>query len=419
MNNPYNEIDNLSAFTHPIFNQKFKYMNDYESIDMAKTILNKFIESGFKNVIVIESGTSPLIHIIKKLSTFNKNDLNLFQIKIPRDLDFNLYGWFKTYLSENELKTIVNINGNNKTRNEFLKTECDNFNLKDFVGNNEFKNYDSINDNNDYNLELVLNFQNILNGTELHNIFKSEFLLFDEYINAGTIIRNFNGIAKLFTNTPKFKLSAFCIFVDNINKYPKIAFSLFDKRTELECYQKGAYPFENRVDLIGYYYFINQQNFNKIYINDLITTISKNNELDVNAFYDNVLLKIVDNKLLETFKNNLSEEQVKNYVTNYDLMRYLMKYLEKIIYGETLYYDLFDQVFEIYAPAWSPMPVKNHLDYWNGFDAINQQINLIALDLLQRYKIYRFNIIDNVLNILINNRNIWLNNIENILKEEV
>ena len=71
MSNPYGVIDNISAFTHPVFNQKFKYMNDMESIEMAETISNKFIESGYKNVIVIESGTSPLIDIIKKLKNFH------------------------------------------------------------------------------------------------------------------------------------------------------------------------------------------------------------------------------------------------------------------------------------------------------------------------------------------------------------
>jgi hypothetical protein len=106
MNNPYGNIDNLSAFTHPIFNQKFRYMNDIESINMAHTLISKFIQSGYKNIIVIESGTSPLINIMKRLKDYN---LNMFQIKIPRELDFDLFGWFTTYLTEEELREIISI----------------------------------------------------------------------------------------------------------------------------------------------------------------------------------------------------------------------------------------------------------------------------------------------------------------------
>jgi len=284
MSNPYGVIDNISAFTHPVFNQKFKYMNDMESIEMAETISNKFIESGYKNVIVIESGTSPLIDIIKKLKNFQNANLNLFQMKIPRNLDFDLFGWFNTYLTNEELREIITINNVSKVRKDFLKEECKNFDLSLFIGNNEFKIYDSIADSNEYDYSLVTNFHAILKNTKLSEIFQDEFLVFDEYINAGTIIRNFNGLSRLFTVNPDFKLSAFCIFADDVSKYPKISFSLHDNRTELECYKNGAYPFENRVDLIGYYYFINKNNFRKIYLKDLFENIHKDFNLDVSDF---------------------------------------------------------------------------------------------------------------------------------------
>jgi len=419
MNNPYGMIDNLSAFTHPMFNQKFRYMNDIESIAMAESIFNKFARSGYKNIVIIESGTSPLINIIKRLKDFNDVKLNMFQIKVPRDLDFDLFGWFNTNISTDELNEIITINNISKTRKEFLEEECKNFNLSVFIGDNEFKIYDSIADNNNYDYSLVSKFHLILKNTELSKIFDEEFLVFDEYINAGTIIRNFNGLSRLFNSTPKFKLSAFCMFVDDINKYPKIAFSLYDNRTELECYQNGAYPFENRVDIIGYYYFINKNNFRKIYLKDLFNEINKNSDLDVNDFYDSLLNYISNSSILENYKKSLQEEQVRNYVTKFDLARHLIKYLEKQLNGENEYYDLFDQVFEIYAPAWSPMPVKNHLDYWNGFKLIENEIDAIALKVLDQYKKYRDNILDHVLNIMLVNRDKWDLNIKNLLKEEV
>jgi hypothetical protein len=419
MNNPYGKIDNLSAFTHPVFNQVFRYMNDFESICMAKEILNKLIQSGYKNIIVIESGTSPLINIIQRLKQFKNSNLNLFQIKVPRDLNFDLLGWFNTYLTNKELCEIITINNVSKSRKSFLKEECKNFDLSHFIGSNKFNIYDSIADNNGYNYDTVANFQLILNGTNLSKIFNDKFLVFDEYINAGTIIRNFNGLSRLFTSNPNFKLSAFCIFVDDIKKYSKISFSLYDNRTELKCYQNGAYPFENRIDLIGYYYFINKTNFKKIHLKDFDKKININTNLNVNDFYDLLLEKISDSNILEAFKDGLTEYQVKSFVTNFDIARYLIKHLEKTLNGENEYYDFLDQVFEMYAPAWSPMPVKNHLDYWNGFKSIEKEIDIVALSMLELYKKYRNNIIKHILSILIRSRANWVYDTEALIKEDV
>jgi hypothetical protein len=41
---------------------------------------------------------------------------------------------------------------------------------------------------------MIKRFNDILKGTYLYDIFQTPFLVFDEYINAGTIIRNLNGI---------------------------------------------------------------------------------------------------------------------------------------------------------------------------------------------------------------------------------
>ena len=65
----YKNLDNLSAFTNPDFNCKFRYMNEKESVLLAKKITEKFNQTKHKNIVVIESGTSPLIQIIKNLKS--------------------------------------------------------------------------------------------------------------------------------------------------------------------------------------------------------------------------------------------------------------------------------------------------------------------------------------------------------------
>lgn len=408
----FGKVDNLEMFIHSKFNEGFKFMDDKQSIKLAKDVLKRFLKSGYNQIVVIESGTSPLISIIKKLEEYKKSNLKLMQIKIPRDLDFNLYKWFENYLSENELNSVIEINNEKNLRREFLKRKCSNFSLEEFIGTEKFTIYDSVKDNKTYS-KIADEFYPILRGTKLYEVFTNPFLLFDEYINAGTIIRNFNGIIRLFTNNPKFKLSAYCVFLDNPEKYEKISFTLYDNSTELEAYRNGAYPFENRIDLIGYYYFISKDNFEKVYLNDLGKDLENCNTQE---FYNLVNDKILKNDILNKLKENLEENQVKQYVTNNDIIRYLLKYLDEKIYGKNKIADFLDQVFELYAPSWSPMPVIFHLDYWNGFAKIQKDIENIAYEVVEQYKKYRLYILKEILEALKKNNKIWNENINEFLE---
>lgn len=417
MQDLFGKVDNLEMFIHPKFNESFKFMDEAQSINLAKNILKGFLKSGYEQIVVIESGTSPLVSIIKSLEKYQKSNLKLMQIKIPRDLNFNLYKWFETYLSENELNSLIEINNEKNSRKEFLKRKCASFNLESFIGAEKFTIYDSINDSKVYSDENK-EFHEILKGTNLYNVFIKPFLLFDEYINAGTIIRNFNGIVRLFTNKPEFKLSAYCMFLDNPKKYEKISFTLYDNSSELKAYRNGAYPFENRIDLIGYYYFISEKDFEKVYLDALKSEINNlydyNNE-DLNDFFNNLNKLINKNNLLEKLKENLEEKQVKQYVSNKDIIRYLLKYIDEKIYGKNKFADFLDQVFELYAPSWSPMPVIFHLDYWNGFSKIQKEIDNITNEIIDSYKKYRLLIIKEILDSLEINNKIWKENISKLL----
>lgn len=413
----FGKVDNLNMFVHPKFNEKFKFMNDKQSVNLAKNVLSKFIKSGYKTIVVIESGTSPLISIMKKLKEYENADFNLIQIKIPRNLNFNLYEWFTAYLTSEELSKKIEYKNKQASRCELLKKLCEKFNLEKFIGQEKFTIYDSIKNEQEYD-NSACEFIQILKGTKLYEIFNNEFLLFDEYINAGTIIRNFNGIVRLFTVNPKFKLSAYCMFLDNPKEYEKIAFTLYDNSTELECYRNGAYPFENRIDLIGYYYFITENVFEKVYLTDLEKEIENfNKETDVVNFYNNLNNMIIEYKLLNKLKDNLKEEQVQKYVTNNDIIRFIFKYIDKKLYGKNRYADFLDQVFELYAPSWSPMPVIFHLDYWNGFEQIKQEIDKLCSKVEQEYKLNRFEIIKSALNLLKKNRQEWLNSVNKEIEE--
>ena len=415
MDEIFGKVDNLSMFVHPKYNERFSFMDYKQSIKLAKTIFNKFQKSHFKNIVVIESGTSPLITLIKRLNEYKYRDFNLIQLKIPRELDFNLLAWFSAYLSDKEKEEAVVFRDKKMTRIDALKIICNEFSLEDFIGNEKFTIYDSIRNEKKYN-NRSKEFQDVLNGTYLFKTFNQKFLLFDEYINAGTIIRNFNGIVRLFSRNPNYKLSAFCIFIDNPEKYKNIEFALYDNRSELECYKNGAYPFENRIDLIGYYYFVNSCDFKKVYLEELQEETSKSNLIDTNEFYLELIKIIRNNNLLEDLISSLTEVQVKNFVSNNDIIRFMLKHLDQKIYGNNKFADFLDQVFELYAPSWSPMPVIYHLDYWNGFEKIVDKINIVCSKVEKKYMNYRFSVINQIIESLEMNKRKWEKNIEKELK---
>lgn len=419
MNNPYNQsTDNLSAFTHPDFHKKFQYMNDRQGVEMAQAILEKFAKSGYKDIVVIESGTSPVVQIIQKLKSFQANDLTFTQLKIPRDADFNLYKWLEAYLSQDEFDETIIIHGQEVCRRVALFQACQNKNiLRQLVGVDGYTVYDSVEDNQDYDFAQVELIQSILADTVLSRVFSQPFLVFDEYVNSGAVLRVFNAMTRLFTNTPRYKVAAYCIFVDDWKRYPNIAFSLYDKSSELECFERGAYPYENRIDKIGYYYFVTEEKFEKVKLTDAL------NELQIasrkpNEFYDHLMELISESNTLASLKNALTNAQVRDYVTVYDIARYVVKRLEFLYGGKTKYWDLLDQTLEIYAPAWSPMPPANHLSYWVGIAAIDNQIDNLAKEIASEYAGYRVAVLRDVLIRLIDTKTAWDTLVDETIKEE-
>lgn len=418
MPNPYAQsIDNLSAFTHPTYRRHFRYMNDEEGVALAHTLLSKFVKSGYERIVVIESGTSPLIQIVRRLPEFQSSGIEFLQLKIPRDYHFNLYEWFVTYLSSDELDDTIEITDEIGSRAELLHAACDEFDFASFVGDEAHDVYDSIKDEKMYNLARVQRLHQVLKGTQLSEVLAQPFLLFDEYINSGTVLGLANAMFRLVTDAPQFQVSAFCIFVDDSTKYPKIAFSLYDKRTELECYEQGAYPYENRVDLIGYYYVVQRDHFQKIELAALATQLGANTGGPA-LFYARVLEVVKSHRLIDTLRHSLTEPQVQNYVTDNDIARHIIVQLEIAHSGMNMYSDLLDQVFEIYAPAWSPMPVRNHLDYWDGFAAIAADERVVIDELTADYRQYRVRVLQDVVRRLLKSNAAWNARIETIIKEE-
>ena len=47
----FGSVDNLNMFIHPKFNEGFRFMNDKQSVSLAKILYNKFASSNIKNIV--------------------------------------------------------------------------------------------------------------------------------------------------------------------------------------------------------------------------------------------------------------------------------------------------------------------------------------------------------------------------------
>jgi hypothetical protein len=396
--------NNLEHFIHPVFNQGFKYADIKESLLIAEEVLEKIIESKYKTVIYSESGTSPLIHIIKILCNKKHIDIKFIPFKTPRSTDINLYEMIMFYLSNEEKEEVVN-----DVKRKDILAKLTKINVGDYL-NQENTIYDIV--KSKINNKSLIQIKEALEDTFIGHIFQNGFLFFDEYINAGTILRNFKFYADLFGFNNNYKIGSYCMFMDDPEDNEMVEFALYNKTTELECYQRGAYPFENRIDIIGYYYFINQDSYQKIYLEDLVKEFKHININKLESHLDTIINKIDQLKILDKLKDSCKEEQVKSYLDNYDIIRYLFRTLEK---GK--HYEYLDQVYELYAPAWSPMPVIFHLDYWQAFENINDDLEELKGLIKEEYLENRDSVFYESLSRIIDTRKEYLNSLNELLEE--
>lgn len=404
----YGEVNKLGNFFDPNTKNTFKYLNDDDLIELANNILNRIHKSKYRTIIVSESGTAPLIDICKEIAKKNNMHINWFYFKTPRSKAINLYKLILYYLTEDEKNENITINNVKISRQKAILTLCNKIDFLDFLDDSPINVSDSvkqISQTNIFNNEQLIE---IIKGTELYNIFNSPFLFFDEYVFSGTVLRNFTFYANLFSKCANFQLGAYCILLDKAEEYNQIAFALYSNETKKECYKKGIYPFEDRIDIIGYYYFINKENYSKINILKLKDSIEYNcicNNIDCEKFILKIKNLIIEKDLLNKLVSNCRQLQVKDFVKVEDIMRYILKLLEQKYSGRSEIYEFLDQSFELYAPIWLPMPKEFHYDYWKAFERIRyDEIENMCESLINEYIKNREKIINEIINIYINRK---------------
>lgn len=321
----YGSVDNLSHFVHPEYNRRFSFMTQVEVIQLAVTVVDAIHTSGLKTIIVSESGASPLANICEVIAKKRGYNWRWVYVKFPREPITNIFSLLRYYLTGEERK-------NRKPQKNAAMFE----------------------------------------GTTIEKQLKGDCLFFDEYIDSGTTLRNALQYLPLLFKDIHIQIGAYYINLNNVPLGCSVAFHLYDQTSKEHCFADGVYPFENRIDLIGYWYTITETTMKKTPFVDKKYTVE--NEYEVAQFIELLLSKLSNTNVIKKIKHHISNKQLQSYLTKNHLLLFVLYLLEQKVSGLRPSTELMLQLFEMYAPIWSPLPDDFHIEFVSAFEALRSEI---------------------------------------------
>jgi hypothetical protein len=402
----YGPVNNLSNFVHPFYGRT-QFLTEPQIIEFAKKISDSIDKSGRKNIVVSETGARPLAYICEKL--LDDNGINWKYIKFPREPTADLFSIIDYYLTPKE----------KKKKGSDLKIDCqeitkDSLQLPKRNLSDIFKEVGKSSQNS-----LQKKISKLMNGTKIADFFGVPFLYFDEYVDSGTTLQNANMYFNYLSSNVDFKTVSYFTYISNSFEFNRIHFTLFDLDSQKECFRSGAYPFENRLDLIGYYYFTNGSNYKRITLEDIRNGFLVKNYDGLSMLVNDIRRTIQDEHLLSKYQQNFSVPAVKQFINEDHLARQMLMVLEENTTGKTFAYEFLWQLADMYGPIWSPMPKQNHFDFFEGTNKSNVLIkNSNGFERLkQSYTQVRGEVLSEAANICLQRKNNWYKRINELLEE--
>lgn len=361
----YEDVDNLAGLIHPLWKCAFRYMSDAEAIDFADRILERLIASQRKVVLVSETGASPLAEICAKLATLKGASITFVPAKFPRDRMANIAAVLEQFLDGEELPGLRQVCEEMPT--EFFASEPPDVmnlldSLQDFSGNHS---------------PFQSRIADIFEGTKIALLLSEPFVYLDEYIDSGTTFRNAISLLRCLVPSLDMKTVSYYVKPAASAAHERVLYLQATSANRPSCYDNGAYPYENRVDLIGHLYRITDQECARTEVATIKARSQSILDTAGGGLRDEDLLQflaeandaITADQFHEQLLKHFKEPQVKTFIKSLHVLRHIFYSLEKELGNEDCAEFLF-QLFDMYGPAWTPMPVALHFDFWSGFSAL-------------------------------------------------
>lgn len=465
----YKTVNNLQGLRHPVWQREFSYLHDQDMIELADSALHSISTSGARIIFVAETGASPYADICQKIASLKDLKLIWKRIKFPREPKESIFVVLAHFLREEEsqhpltVKQVAQLTADgwieknlaDVSRLNCLREICSRM-PPDFFATDP---PDVMALLTQLSYQCSSNFQKatavVFADTEIAGLLSQPVIYFDEYIDSGTTFRNALTYLRCFRNTLDLQTVSYYIRPPAARLHNRVRHACYTEEDKPACFDRGAYPYENRIDLIGHYYFITNQTYRRIEVaslcdqqnqlwrqgpgglfdmridcrppehgrNNLAKQFSNEPSARRSGFenhddFCDLLHQIITrNCLLPQLQKQFSIDQVAHFITNEHIMRYCLYRLEQITgFPETA--EFLFQLFDMYGPAWTPMPVSFHFDFWHafeGFDSLIEQLPEFS-QLIHSYRNCRTSVLDHVATICTTRRQTWLTEINNKLE---
>jgi hypothetical protein len=430
----YGEVDNLSGLVHPSWQRSFEYMDEQAAVALAEKITEAIAATGMQLVLVSQTGAHPLAEICQKIALRRGYKLVWKPVKFPREPMRNILPVLSHYLSPHEKLTRLSARAvqalrynvlssslpwsQDDTRLEALERVCGSMPEQLFAGGPA-------------DLRLLLlgigsvrqtPFQSacsiVFEGTEIANQLAQPFIYLDEYIDSGTTFRNTLAFLRCFAPQPLLRTVSYFINLAEYKNYDPVVFTHISAPKRPEIFEAGAYPYENRIDLIGHFYRIASGEFELFEVQRICDRFREQSERSSMSFLSQLSEIVSDCHVYDAVTACFSLPEVRKFVTRDHVLRYCLFKLEQKT-GSPRTAEFLYQLFDMYGPAWSPMPVDFHFDFWSGFEQADQAIEqvLSADSLVQEYVSCRGNLLYEAARICTQRRKTWQELIDKKLEE--
>ena len=448
----YPKLNTLSCFRHPKTELCYDWLTPKSIIQLAEQSIMLIAKTGIFQVFVSECGAVPFAKLCAKIAEKKQMNLTWYCIKVPREIDKSFESTFQYYCNRKAADFLLPLdfhaNPKNESfsvsasaephfviaRNEVTKQSSSPENpglLRHFVPRNdeglanimnELQKPNDLEKNKEEQASL-LSLQSKTKSSDLFQILQKPFIYFDEYIDSGKTLFQTIRFLQLFNPGVQFKLFCYLIKLPQAQLNPDFISSLYTLDSEEEAYQFGVYPFENRLDLIGYYYFNDNHHFKRSCISSLSSPL-QGTPLTIKKFPLAELFGIINLALPLELKSSVQKQcaipEVAQFIQEHHLVQYALYRLEILYYASTDISELLFQLFDMYGPVWSPMPDEYHLDYLNAFEKMtpifDKYLNLE--NILSSYVAHRETLINHVAAFCENTRQQFYTQLENVLEEK-
>lgn len=363
-------VDNLRPFVHPTTRRRYDHMDPGDVREIVERLAGCCGDSSPLPILSVDSGSYPLGRLISaRVGSEHR------RLKVPRAVTPDLAVYVLFMLGDTERSQTVDWVGCSQI--EALRDADDEISRlvsEPFTGGTReqaiwhfapalradppvdlsagLESYDR-----SRRSAVAALFNLILCGTDWATWLARPFLLVEEYVTSGTVLSVVNTTLALFNRAFQYELLCYSLATSPAEAPPFLRHTVLNGPT---WNQHKAYPYENRLDLLGFFY---TETPTRLIRTEIASWRPRGRDADPAPLLQQLADVITAKDVIGRINEGLPIEDLRSFNGPPHAMRWALRLLE----SDPVVRDFWDQLFEMYAPSWSPLPVSFHLGFTGAF----------------------------------------------------